>query len=139
MGEPLTPEQVIARIAQVADSFSFSAGVGGMETAGQIVSVLAKHPHLTDRFLAQGVGFMIDEPLARPVPRRNPPLAHDVDTHQFRALSDKPGQFPRLKDAIVPSRIVADDERSPLPFEFNGDVIHGAHPRETHRGALVRP
>jgi len=54
------------------------------------------------------------------IPRRNPPLAHDVETHQFCALPYKPGQFPRLKVAAISCRIVAEDEGPPLPLEFHG-------------------
>lgn len=60
MVEPVSPADVIRRIAQVADAVSFQAGVGGMETAGMIVSVLAKHPELIDGFLTDGPGFLID-------------------------------------------------------------------------------
>jgi hypothetical protein len=37
-------EKVIERIAQIAEALSVQAGVGGMETAGAIVSYLAEHP-----------------------------------------------------------------------------------------------
>lgn len=60
MGDDRTPEAVIRRIAQVAGGVAFQAGVGGMEIAGMIVSVLAEHPDMIDGFLAGGAGFMID-------------------------------------------------------------------------------
>lgn len=63
MGEPLTPQAVIQRIAEAADAVSFQAGVGGMETAGMIVSILAKHPDKIDGFLREGVGFLLDADL----------------------------------------------------------------------------
>lgn len=56
----LTPRQVIERIAQVADSVSWQAGVGGMEIAGTIISVLAKHPDMIEAFMRDGAGAMID-------------------------------------------------------------------------------
>jgi len=37
-------EAVIERIAALAEAFAQKAGVGGMETAGQMVSYLATHP-----------------------------------------------------------------------------------------------
>lgn len=55
------PSRVILRIAQAAEAFAFQAGVGGMETAGSIVSYLAKHPDQIDGFLS-GEASMIDWP-----------------------------------------------------------------------------
>lgn len=55
-----TPEQVIGKIAEVAESVGWQAGVGAMETAGLIVSVLAKHPDRIPDFLARGIGAFID-------------------------------------------------------------------------------
>jgi hypothetical protein len=55
----LTPSQVIMRIAQVAMAIGDQAGVGAMETAGMIVSVLAEHPEHVERFMADGVEFML--------------------------------------------------------------------------------
>lgn len=69
----------------------------------------------------------------------NLPLANDIEVRQFGRQPCNAGDISTVQDAIVPRRIVADDERSPLPLEFYKAVIHGARPRETHRGALVRP
>lgn len=69
----------------------------------------------------------------------NLPLANDIEVRQFGRQPCNAGDLSTVQDAIVPRRIVADDERSPLPLEFYKAVIHGARPRETHRGALVRP
>lgn len=43
--------RVIARIAQVSRMIGMQAGVGGMETAGSIVSYLARHPDQIDAFV----------------------------------------------------------------------------------------
>lgn len=50
----MTPEEAIARVAQVAQAIGWQAGVGGMETAGTIVSYLAVHPERIAPFLAEG-------------------------------------------------------------------------------------
>lgn len=44
--------ETIERIAQVAEAVGMQAGVGGMETAGAIVSYLANHPDLIKPFVA---------------------------------------------------------------------------------------
>jgi hypothetical protein len=54
------PNEVILRIAQVAHAIGWQANVGGMELAGQFVSVLARHPDLIDRFLAEGSELCIE-------------------------------------------------------------------------------
>jgi hypothetical protein len=59
----MTPEETIRRIAEVAHAVSWQAGVGGMEIAGQIVSVLARHPEQIDAFLEHGTGWVIDTDL----------------------------------------------------------------------------
>lgn len=56
-----TPEHVIKRLAEVANDIAFHAGVGGMETAGMFVSVLAEHPNLIDGFLRDGAAFLMDK------------------------------------------------------------------------------
>ncbi|WP_294355849.1 hypothetical protein [uncultured Sphingomonas sp.] len=48
-------ELVIARIAEIATAVGWQAGVGGMETAGSIVSYLAKHPRDIEPCLRFGV------------------------------------------------------------------------------------
>lgn len=47
-------ERVIARIAEVAEAIGWQAGVGGMETAGSIVSFLSAHPEHIDVFMDGG-------------------------------------------------------------------------------------
>jgi hypothetical protein len=56
-----TPEQVIKRIAEVSEAIGFQAGVGGVETAGFIISTLAREPHLLARFMAEGAELILDE------------------------------------------------------------------------------
>jgi hypothetical protein len=46
------PSRVIQRIAQAAHAIGWQAGVGGMETAGSIVSFLAANPERVAPFLA---------------------------------------------------------------------------------------
>ena len=54
--------EVIAHIAKAADQFSFQAGVGSMETAGSIVSYLARHPEAVDAFME--TGSIMDSPMS---------------------------------------------------------------------------
>jgi hypothetical protein len=46
---------VIERIAKIAEVFAGPAGVGGMETAGSIISYLAEHPRDIEPCLRFGV------------------------------------------------------------------------------------
>lgn len=46
--------EVIAFIAKVSSNIAWQAGVGGMETAGSIISYLAKHPEHVEQFLIDG-------------------------------------------------------------------------------------
>lgn len=55
-----SPEAVVQRIAQVAEAVSWQAGIGGMEFAGQLVSVFAKHPEMIAPFLEGGSGFLLE-------------------------------------------------------------------------------
>lgn len=53
----MTDEAVLAFIAYVADvsdAVAAQAGVGGMETAGAVISYLAKHPEKLGAFRADG-------------------------------------------------------------------------------------
>lgn len=50
-----TPRQVIEFIAARSEQFSVQAGVGGMETAGGIISYLAHHPEDIEPFLNGGI------------------------------------------------------------------------------------
>lgn len=47
--------QVIDRLAEIAAAMSVQAGVGGMETAGHLVSYLADHPRDIEPLLRFGV------------------------------------------------------------------------------------
>ena len=48
-------ELVIKRIAQLAEAVGKQAGVGGMETAGNLISYLAKHPRDIEPCLRFGI------------------------------------------------------------------------------------
>lgn len=48
----MTPEEVIKKIAEIANDVAWQAGVGGLELAGQFVSVLAVHPEMIEGFLS---------------------------------------------------------------------------------------
>jgi hypothetical protein len=50
----VTARGMIERIAEIAHAVSQQAGVGGMETAGAIVSYLAMHPDDIEPFLNGG-------------------------------------------------------------------------------------
>lgn len=52
MSKDLSPRAVIAHIAKVSEAIGWQAGVGGMETAGSIVSYLDSHPEQIDGFLS---------------------------------------------------------------------------------------
>ncbi len=54
------PADTIKHIAEVADAFAAAAGVGGCETAGAIISYLAAHPDLVDRFMDDGSGLLME-------------------------------------------------------------------------------
>ncbi|MCW5695757.1 MAG: hypothetical protein KIS96_03370 [Bauldia sp.] len=70
-----TPEQVIARLAEIAEVVAWQAGVGGMELAGMFVSVLARHPELMVR-RPPGISFpafLRTSPSSRPCRRPEKP------------------------------------------------------------------
>lgn len=50
----MTAQQVIERIATVSAAIGWQANVGAMETAGSIVSYLARHPEKIDEFMNGG-------------------------------------------------------------------------------------
>lgn len=52
----------IAYVAKVSAALSFQAGVGGRETAGAIISYLAKHPDKLDAFMEEGWFGLGDDP-----------------------------------------------------------------------------
>lgn len=54
------PADTIKKIADVAEHIGRCAGVGGCETAGAIVSYLAKHPDQVADFMEYGPDFLID-------------------------------------------------------------------------------
>ena len=56
----MTPEQVIARLAEGAAQVATNAGVGGCEMAGMFVSVLNAHPELIPAFLNSPVATCIE-------------------------------------------------------------------------------
>jgi hypothetical protein len=51
----------IKRIASSAEAMAIQAGIGGMETAGQIVSFLANHPEWVGAFFKNGSVFDLPE------------------------------------------------------------------------------
>lgn len=59
----LTPEDVIKRIAAIANDVAWQAGVGGLELAGQFVSVLAAHPEKIAGFLSGKLSIVDDDAL----------------------------------------------------------------------------
>lgn len=62
MPENEIAEMVIRRIAEAAEAIAFQAGVGGMETAGSIVSYLAEHPEDVPALMA-GKLSVLDWPI----------------------------------------------------------------------------
>lgn len=57
----LTPEQVIEIIANHSATIATLAGVGGCETAGNIISALRANPGMIDEYLANPYGTFIDK------------------------------------------------------------------------------
>lgn len=60
----MTPEQTIKRIAEVAADTACGADVGASELAGQIVSILARHPEKIDDFMKDGFWALSDANLS---------------------------------------------------------------------------
>ena len=58
----LLPIDVIVRIAAASQVIAMQANVGGMETAGSIISFLARNPDLIDDFL-NGKSSPVDWPI----------------------------------------------------------------------------
>ena len=58
----MSAKETIAFIADYADTFAQFAGVGGMETAGSIISFLAANPEHIDDFLS-GKTSAVDWPV----------------------------------------------------------------------------
>jgi hypothetical protein len=55
----------IERIAHIADAVAYQAGIGGMETAGGIISYLAEHPRDIEPFLRFGIFELPEDWLRR--------------------------------------------------------------------------
>lgn len=60
MDDSLSMAALVQKIGEVSEAVAWQAGVGAMETAGQILSVLYAKPDLIARFMAEGSGMMID-------------------------------------------------------------------------------
>jgi hypothetical protein len=56
-----TPRRLIEFLAVRAEAFAAQAGVGGMETAGGLVSYLALHPEDIEPFLNGGIFELPDD------------------------------------------------------------------------------
>lgn len=54
------PADTVKYIADVAEAFAEAAGVGGVETAGAIISYLAAHPDLVANFMDDGPEFLMN-------------------------------------------------------------------------------
>ncbi len=55
--------QLIREIAVASDTLANMAGIGGVETAGSVISYLAANPDKIDLFMQQGIpGLMDDAP-----------------------------------------------------------------------------
>lgn len=50
----------IHELAVASDTFAGMAGVGGIETAGSLISYLAAHPEKIDLFMQQGIFGLMD-------------------------------------------------------------------------------
>lgn len=59
-----TPTEVILHIARVAEAVGWQAGVGASETAGMIISCLAKRPELVERFMREGSELLVSGEIA---------------------------------------------------------------------------
>lgn len=56
-----TPARLIEFVASVSEQMAWSAGVGGRETAGAIISYLALKPEHIEPFLNGGISELPDE------------------------------------------------------------------------------
>lgn len=54
MSKQFTAQEFIKHLADVSENVGWQAGVGGMETAGGIVSYLAEHPEDLEPFMNGG-------------------------------------------------------------------------------------
>lgn len=55
-----TAKEFIEKVHEVAAALAFQAGVGGVETAGFIISCLYTQPDQIDRFMAEGAELILD-------------------------------------------------------------------------------
>lgn len=65
LGHPATiasAEDFLAKVATLADDFGWQAGVGGMETAGALISYLARFPEKLPAFMADNFDLIGDFP-----------------------------------------------------------------------------
>lgn len=53
--------QMVREIAVASDMMADMAGVGGVETAGAVISYIANHPEKIDLFMARGVAGLMDD------------------------------------------------------------------------------
>lgn len=53
--------RMIREIAVASDTLASMAGVGGVETAGAVISYLAAHPEKIDLFMQRGVSGLMDD------------------------------------------------------------------------------
>lgn len=54
-------QEVLDRIAKVANDIAFHAGVGAMETAGGLLGYLVDHPRDLEPFMNAGIGELPDD------------------------------------------------------------------------------
>lgn len=59
-----TALEFLNKVAEVSNAIGWQAGVGGVETAGQIVSCLYANPSALDRFMIEGGELILDGTIA---------------------------------------------------------------------------
>jgi hypothetical protein len=55
-----TAKEFLDRVHEIATVVGWQAGVGGVETAGQIISCLYANPEAIDRFMTEGAELILD-------------------------------------------------------------------------------
>lgn len=58
----MTVDEFVPYLARWAQNFAGMAGVGGMETAGTVISYLAAHPESIPAFIEHGLVGLPDDP-----------------------------------------------------------------------------